>query len=815
MRARKRRRSKSNNRRLQAQQLEDRRLLTAEGSPFTLPTQTIDTTGTLGSLSSEIRWGDGSSTTESISASAPNGQVRIEFRYDLDDSNGFFNDINRRRLLDDVGRSVSRHLNDQLSAIVPSGSNTWTPNVIDPETGSFRTIGNLLQTVPENTIIIYAGGRNFPAGQRGQGGPGGIPANNGVLGTQEWVDTVLGRGQAGALGNSRTDYAIWGGSIAFDTVGTDWYFGRDPQPEGSTDTDFVTVATHELVHVLGFGVAFSGVDTSWETNVSGGFFRGPQAQSAYNDAGFFGQPPVTPDDAHWGDAIGDGGLLTLMRREISDGERQIMSPLDLAALDDIGWDVLYSSEATVSGTHVYPDNQDYPVEVIVRGNTLGERSEMLTAAITNANPTLTTPPTQTVVVDQLLALPTQLWNITDPGFNNPSGTPATAESLQFSIDWKDGSPVETGDVTILQNGNANQPTTGSISVSHQYTTIGNFDPEVTITDDDGGSVAKTFRVQVVGPPTLTLSLDDASIAEDAGDAATVLTITRSGPVQSTNQTITLTSDDESEAVLPATAVILANESSVQVNVDAKDDTLLDGTQEVKLTAGGNGLVAGETMLDVTDVETLTIASSTNEVSENASGPMLFIRRSNTDIDNPLDLTITGGDPNELTLAGNATIGAGDDQVMVQPTLIDDSDPEASLLVTYTFSAPGYQSGTVSFTLLDDEPPLFQNPTERFDVNNVGGVSSSDALRIINELGIRSSPSLDPESEQPNGIFLDVNGDYMASALDALLVINEVGRRFLTGETEQEALPYVAFADTLNDDDDSVPLDFVFAATEIF
>ena len=166
LRARKLRKSKSNNRRLQAQQLEDRRLLTAEGSPFTLPTQTIDTTGMLGNLSSEIRWGDGSSTTESISASAPNGQVRIEFRYDLDDSNGFFNDINRRRLLEDVGRSVSRHLNDQLSAIVPSGSNTWTPNVIDPETGSFRTIGNLLQTVPENTIIIYAGGRNFPAGQR-------------------------------------------------------------------------------------------------------------------------------------------------------------------------------------------------------------------------------------------------------------------------------------------------------------------------------------------------------------------------------------------------------------------------------------------------------------------------------------------------------------------------------------------------------------------------------------------------------------------------------------------------------------------------
>ena len=55
--------------------------------------------------------------------------------------------------------------------------------------------------------------------------------------------------------------------------------------------------------------------------------------------------------------------------------------------------------------------------------------------------------------------------------------------------------------------------------------------------------------------------------------------------------------------------------------------------------------------------------------------------------------------------------------------------------------------------------------------------ASDALRIINELARRGGEAiLDPEVEQPDGVFYDVNGDYKVSALDALNVINELPNR---------------------------------------
>ena len=92
-------------------------------------------------------------------------------------------------------------------------------------------------------------------------------------------------------------------------------------------------------------------------------------------------------------------------------------------------------------------------------------------------------------------------------------------------------------------------------------------------------------------------------------------------------------------------------------------------------------------------------------------------------------------------------------------------------------------GTAAFELRDNEPPAFQNPVDRFDVNGKDGVSASDALRIINELARRNDAKLDPSGEQPSGLYLDVNGDYLVTALDALIVINELPNRKPDGQSK--------------------------------
>ncbi len=76
-------------------------------------------------------------------------------------------------------------------------------------------------------------------------------------------------------------------------------------------------------------------------------------------------------------------------------------------------------------------------------------------------------------------------------------------------------------------------------------------------------------------------------------------------------------------------------------------------------------------------------------------------------------------------------------------------------------------------LLSDANLAWQNPANRFDVNNSGDVKVSDALIIINRLG-EQNPRL-PQVNNELNRFYDVNGDGRATAVDVLQIINELAR----------------------------------------
>lgn len=67
---------------------------------------------------------------------------------------------------------------------------------------------------------------------------------------------------------------------------------------------------------------------------------------------------------------------------------------------------------------------------------------------------------------------------------------------------------------------------------------------------------------------------------------------------------------------------------------------------------------------------------------------------------------------------------------------------------------------------------WQNPVNRFDVNNQDGPSPIDVLLLINYINDNASPVL-PLPKPVNAPFLDVNGDGLVSALDVLQLINEI------------------------------------------
>jgi hypothetical protein len=368
--------------------------------------------------------------------------------------------------------------------------------------------------------------------------------------------------------------------------------------------------------------------------------------------------------------------------------------------------------------------------------------------------------------------------LTDAGFANNQSDPPSTEAFTYTIDWGDGSEIEEGTATIDRQGNAGGVlTSASFDAAHTYQQQGTKSVTVQVMDDDGGTAERSFFVYAAAPPALTLELDQSSISEDDGPGSATLTIRRSGSPTGSDQTISLSSSDTSEATVPATVVIPGDATFATAAVQAVDDALLDGDLAVTLFATASGVDPDDIDLIVRDHESLSASFSAAVIREdNPDSVSLTLRRSNIDTDQALEVNVAGGNALQLPLPPQVMIPVGQREISIPLSPVDDNDPEPALSLAYTFTALGYQQASGEIDLLDDEPAFFQNPSSRFDVNNDGEVTAADALRVINQLAIRGRNSqLDPMLQQPGGVFLDVSGDYLVSAIDALLVINEIGR----------------------------------------
>ncbi len=301
-----------------------------------------------------------------VACAAPAQAIKIELRYDYD-TNGFFNQPGSKEALRKVADYFESMIHDSLLSINPEtdGGGTWTARIVHPATGTVDFVVPDL-VIPEDTIIVFAGGRAL-GGPAGQGGFGGT----GASGSGAWGARVVARGQAGASGDQalRTDFTPWGGMIAFDT-GRTWNFSTEFAQSGTSP--FVSIAIHEMGHVLGIGTA-----PSWKNKITSGQFTGPRSVAVFG-----GNVPLT-GTGHWRDDIfcGADGVydpsnasnilskangsfntahgypqIAIMDPSLCNGGAflKVFTDLDIAALRDIGWEVdppadFLTSQYTPSG----------------------------------------------------------------------------------------------------------------------------------------------------------------------------------------------------------------------------------------------------------------------------------------------------------------------------------------------------------------------------------------------------------------------------------------------------------------------------------
>ena len=155
------------------------------------------------------------------------------------------------------------------------------------------------------------------------------------------------------------------------------------------------------------------------------------------------------------------------------------------------------SDGSFDGSHIYADNGTYTVSVTVFDDDGGSDTKSFVVTVNNVSPTLTVTTDQTIDEGAELVL-ADIGTFTDPGFDNPNNTTGEIEeTFTYTIDWGDGTSIDSGNASVDIPGGNNVLTEGSFDGSHIYADNGTYMVTVTVFDDDGGSDEETFVITVV------------------------------------------------------------------------------------------------------------------------------------------------------------------------------------------------------------------------------------------------------------------------------------------------------------------------------
>jgi hypothetical protein len=250
--------------------------------------------------------------TDASSALGPvRFKIQLDYRYD---TAGFFSDAARKRALEGACRIWGRLLSDSFPN-VPKGTFI---RVRDPQLPNQPALSlNIDYEIDD--LVVFVGSADLPAGTLGLSSP--------TAGLSGVTDPTL----AAAL-QQRFDgpsFQPWTAWITFDTT-TSFHFDSDPElgaPVPAGKIDFVSVALHEIGHVLGFGTA-----DSFKSKITNGSFTGSKAVAAFG-----GPLPLTPDLGHVPNTTLSGGQRLLMDQSDATGARYLPTPLDKAIMEDLGF----------------------------------------------------------------------------------------------------------------------------------------------------------------------------------------------------------------------------------------------------------------------------------------------------------------------------------------------------------------------------------------------------------------------------------------------------------------------------------------------
>lgn len=254
--------------------------------------------------------------------------MNIEFDYRFD-TNGFFDDPDRRTTLEAAANIWESFIEDDFEAI-PAGVEFTVRN---PQT--LDTEEKVTLDAEIDDLIIFVGAVDFSFKELGLGGPSG---------------SAIGSVFSDRFNSS--DFEPWIGAISFDSDPSGgWFF--DGTPDTADDlpqetNDFLNVALHEIAHVLGIGTT-----DIFSTIGEGGSFDGVNALNPLVNGGE--AIPLEPELNHIAEGFLADGQPVVMDPSNS-SVRVLPTAVDLALLADIGYEIV-----DFNGIDFIPQGEKLPI----------------------------------------------------------------------------------------------------------------------------------------------------------------------------------------------------------------------------------------------------------------------------------------------------------------------------------------------------------------------------------------------------------------------------------------------------------------------
>ncbi len=267
-----------------------------------------------------------------------------------------------------------------------------------------------------------------------------------------------------------------------------------------------------------------------------------------------------------------------------------------------------------TGSHEYADNGSYTVIVKLADDdatpTTGFDTDSFTVIVSNADPVLTatmstTSPDETEEV-------TVSASFTDPGFDSLSA--GTVEDFTATIDWGDGSAIETVTVTETPGGPGTD-TSGTFGGSHAYADDGEYTVTVTVADDDadlttGFDVAQFMATVANVDPTANGDLAD--VVEDGFVVVNVLS--NDTDPAGANDPLTITS-----AADGASGTVVVSLDGLSLTYTPNPNYFGSDEFTYEIGDGDGGTATATVTVTVSEVNDLPVAENdTAEVAEDES-----------------------------------------------------------------------------------------------------------------------------------------------------------------------------------------------------